>query len=46
MCINFTSSGVIDGCGADASTSISPAGDSLDAKTAKEWSVGHHLMMN
>ena len=48
MCLNLTMSGVIDGCGADASWQTGVDQQTawgLDAKTAQAWDVGHKEMM-
>jgi len=50
MCLALTASGVIDGCGADASwqgANVSSAKSSwgLDTQTAAKWSQGHQGMM-
>lgn len=48
MCLNLTSSGVIDGCGADASWqdgSTQASGWGIDLETAAEWNKGHKNMM-
>lgn len=56
MCLNITASGVIDGCGADASwQSGTPAGNGhagaagqswgLDSSMAEAWNTGHKQMM-
>jgi hypothetical protein len=48
MCLNMTRSGVIDGCGADASwqTGVDQAQDwGLTPATAEAWDAGHKQMM-
>jgi len=45
MCLNMTDSGVIDGCGADASWQIDPTGGTTAPDVEKEWDVGHRTMM-
>lgn len=45
MCLNITKSGVIDGCGADASWQADPSGGTLSADTAAKWEAGHRQMM-
>ncbi len=56
MCINITTTGLIDGCGADFSaleanrwsthtTEYIQTSLGLDAKTAKAWNEGHRQMM-
>lgn len=48
MCLSMTSSGVIDGCGADASwqTGVDQAQKwHLDNATAEAWDAGHKAMM-
>ena len=48
MCLNMTRSGVIDGCGADASwqTGVDQAQDwGLTLATAEAWDAGHKQMM-
>ena len=48
MCLTMTSSGVIDGCGADASwqTGVDQAKDwHLNDTTAVAWREGHKSMM-
>jgi hypothetical protein len=48
MCLAMTASGVIDGCGADASwqTGVDQAKDwALDNATAVAWDAGHKQMM-
>merc|ERR1719174_1193011 len=48
MCLNMTASGVIDGCGADASwqNGVDQAkGWELDVETAQKWNEGHQTMM-
>jgi hypothetical protein len=48
MCLNLTASGVIDGCGADASwqTGIDQVSQwHLDNETARVWDQGHRQMM-
>jgi hypothetical protein len=46
MCLNMTASGVVDGCGADASwqTGVDQDWD-LDSATAAAWNTGHKQMM-
>lgn len=45
MCLNLTDSGVIDGCGADASWQRDPTGGTTSRDVALAWDVGHRQMM-
>ena len=45
MCLNLTSTGVIDGCGADASWQVDPTGNTTSRTVAAAWDVGHRTMM-
>jgi len=45
MCLNLTASGVIDGCGADASWQRDPTGGTTSTSVALAWDVGHRQMM-
>ena len=48
MCLTMTASGVIDGCGADASWQNAEVAENnwnLDNKTAVAWDLGHRSMM-
>ena len=45
MCLKMTDSGVIDGCGADASWQIDPTGGTTTPAVAKAWDIGHRTMM-
>jgi len=45
MCHNMTSTGVIDGCGADASWQSNPAKGQLSQSEVNSWSAGHRQMM-
>eukprot|EP00038_Savillea_parva_P002713 m.116872 g.116872 ORF g.116872 m.116872 type:complete len:514 (-) comp10932_c0_seq2:1779-3320(-) len=45
MCLNLTDSGVIDGCGADASWQRDPTGGTTSRDTALAWDTGHRQMM-
>eukprot|EP00045_Choanoeca_perplexa_P010037 m.100419 g.100419 ORF g.100419 m.100419 type:complete len:379 (-) comp15123_c0_seq2:26-1162(-) len=46
MCINLTSSGVIDGCGADASWQYDATGNTTTPAVQVAWDQGHRAMMN
>ena len=46
MCLNMTATGVIDGCGADASWQVDPANNTTTPAVAAAWDVGHRQMMN
>lgn len=56
LCLNFTNTGLIDGCGADFSaleanqwsthtTEYIQASLGLDATVAEAWNIGHRMMM-
>ena len=47
MCLNLTASGVIDGCGADASwqDGIHDNWEHMDAEVLEAWDEGHRAMM-
>ena len=48
MCLTMTASGVIDGCGADASEKNAEVAENnwnLNNKTAVAWDLGHRSMM-
>ena len=45
VCLNMTDSGVIDGCGADASWQVDPTGGTTDPATMTGWDIGHRTMM-
>eukprot|EP00041_Stephanoeca_diplocostata_P008544 m.126498 g.126498 ORF g.126498 m.126498 type:complete len:494 (+) comp17375_c0_seq1:87-1568(+) len=45
MCLNMTASGVIDGCGADASWQTNPCKGTCSAAEAAEWDSWHRVAM-
>jgi hypothetical protein len=45
MCLNLTDSGVIDGCGADASWQVDPTGGTTTPEIKAAWDIGHRTMM-
>ena len=45
MCLNMTASGVVDGCGADASGRMGSTRTGASARRRRAWDSGHRQMM-